>query len=105
MEGRVKKGDVCCFRNGGVHRLDDLKGPGIVKWREGRESLQVMVGIAIDSGRLGVGASMNDAVARESDVVGMLKLREVLVRGEVFEDRGKSILSIGDVVELFVFGN
>ena len=75
----VKERHIGGFGNRGVYRFYDLEGTGIVKRCESREGLEVVVGVGIDSGRLGIGASVNDAMAGESDVIGMLEFCEVFV--------------------------
>lgn len=81
--------------------LDDFEGAGVVEGCESGESLEVVVGVAVDAGGLVVVATVDDAVAGESDVIRVLEFLEVWVRGEVFEDGFESILGVGDVVDLF----
>lgn len=48
---------------------------------------------------------MDDAVASECDVVGVLEFGEVRVRSKVFENRGEGVLGVRDVVEFLILCN
>lgn len=79
VESAVEESDVRGVGDGSVDCLDDFEGAGVVQGRQSREGFEVVVGVSVDAGGFGVGAAVDDAVAGESYVVGVLELREVLV--------------------------